>query len=231
MLKSITRLILLGFILLPWSLPLNEAMAETKPKIVYFFGKVYVKAKSDKDWKRVKRKRVLDQEKQIKTAKGSAIHIKHGSKILKISGDTELTLTDLGNPDKPDRIDLKKGAVWAKIPPMTKKTKKRKKRRRFFLRTRSATMGIRGTRFSVHAAGEKTLTCVCEGEVEVKTKGKVYQVAKGQGLDLHKKDSETVDYAAWLPEGVATAEFKKKAMNDHRYGQCLDCHSKSKAYY
>jgi hypothetical protein len=100
----------------------------------------------------------------------------NGSKAMVRHGNLVLDFMDY----KQDKVELISGAMSVFVKPQ-------KKKREFNIKTKTAIMGVRGTKFWLKQdeAKKEAYLCVCEGKVEVtsrKTKKKV-MVAKDQ--DIH----------------------------------------------
>lgn len=66
-------------------------------------------------------------------------------------------------------------------------THKEKGASKFEIKTRNATMGIRGTKFYVEESPDDSYLCVCEGIVEIKNQAYTTQVEKNE--DIHTKQN------------------------------------------
>lgn len=68
-------------------------------------------------------------------------------------------------------------------------------KRSFKVKTATATMGVRGTKFFVEANPDKTYLCVCEGKVEARHidgNMKSAMVAAGDDLDIRKDGDKLI---------------------------------------
>lgn len=106
------------------------------------------------------------------------VKFKDGSKsILK---DGEITIQE--SKMKSTKINLLKGLLSSVIDP--------KKKTKFLVKTKSGTLGVRGTKFLVQESDLETYLCVCEGEVEASNKFAKVSVNPGEDvhLSLESKD-------------------------------------------
>lgn len=108
---------------------------------------------------------------------GSRSLLRNG--VMKISGNSS---------EKETIIDLAKGVLFAS---------KNKSKKSLTVKTKYASMGVRGTKFYVKEDAEETYLCVCEGSVEIKNSSTSKIVNKNE--DVHVKKE---------------AEFKKAPAND-----------------
>ena len=99
---------------------------------------------------------------KIITHENTAVRILLTDKIaMQLGPNTEITLTHPAVRDT--RVSLKQGNLMSSVHPLGK-------RPRFEVRTRSASMGVRGTTFFVSESPTKpTFVCICHGTVAVKT--------------------------------------------------------------
>lgn len=105
---------------------------------------------------------------QFKTIYGSVILLKDG----------ELKLTDLQK--KSSKVELVKGEFFHYM--------KEKSKRNFSVKTKSAVMGIRGTKYYISEKQDESYLCVCEGVVEAKRGDETQLISKNE--DLHVKDGQ-----------------------------------------
>lgn len=137
----------------------------------------------------------------------SKINIKAGDKIsvqkksiaiisldnldkIKLSENTEVVIEAINKPVKSKnnltKIFLKSGSVFSKV------SSRNGKSRNFKLRTKSASMGVRGTEFFTAygrkniGAGNDQWMCVKEGSVEVSNSNQKVLVKEGEGIFITK---------------------------------------------
>lgn len=104
---------------------------------------------------------------QVKSSRGSTLLIRNGSIILdKFNNKTTV-------------IQLLKGKFFHFLDT-------RKNKRNFIIKTKTASLGVRGTKYMVEATDEKTYLCVCEGKVAIKsnTTKRLYLTKKGEDIDI-----------------------------------------------
>ena len=114
---------------------------------------------------------------QLTYEDGSRSLLRNGK--MKIAGDSS---------DKETIIELAQGILFAS---------KNKSQKSFSVKTKSASMGVRGTKFYVEEKADETYLCVCEGSVEIKNAISSQLVNKNE--DAHVKEN---------------TEFKKTPAND-----------------
>lgn len=88
-----------------------------------------------------------------------------------------------------NEIELLNGSLYAKVKPIN--DKKLRKFDKLVIKTRTASMGVRGTRFFITEEKESSYLCVCEGVVEARTlSGKSLLVNKNEDLKIFNVDDE-----------------------------------------
>lgn len=104
---------------------------------------------------------------QVKSSKGSTFLVRDGSLVIK-KFQKKLTV-----------VQLLKGKFYHFLD--TKKNK-----RSFIVKTKNASLGVRGTKYMVEATDEKSYLCVCEGVVAIKSNltKKLYQTKAGEDIDI-----------------------------------------------
>ena len=127
----------------------------------------------------------------IRTADGKILRFSEG--IAKYEG--------------PSLIDLLKGKLFAFIRDVPNKGKE------FQVRTRTAAMGVRGTKFLVLEDEKESYLCVCEGVVEAKKKSEPNKpVDVAAGFDLSIQESKPLGSPTKASEimwDIATKGFKE----------------------
>jgi hypothetical protein len=131
---------------------------------------------------------------KIKTGKNAMaiLSVKPGAKI-KIKSNTRLVINKPKTKNKTtlNSYILKAGEIFIKA--------QRTKKNRYSVRSRSATMRVRGTNFFVSSSKETLWMCVNEGSVEVIIKnivGKVL-VNEGEGVNISKNTLPEVKKYDW----------------------------------
>jgi hypothetical protein len=193
-------------------------------KILIIKGTVKYRLPKVRDWKEAEKGMTLLEGTHIKTYSKSIVRIKHGDTTMNVSPKTIITLgPETLTKKKPNSIRLLKGFLWAKT-----NKKDKKKNNTFNVKTKSAVMGVRGTQFAVsHSKHDGSLTCVCEGSVEITQKEKSNIISRGAGLETYKdKGQTTKNYMSLMKKGVPKKSFYKLVKKDHRYKNCLYCHKK-----
>jgi hypothetical protein len=116
----------------------------------------------------------LAEGQTVRAGKASAalLALDDGSKV-KLNSETELRLDRLRGGTE---LELKAGAVFSQV-----EKQPAGKQAAFRIRTKTAVMGVRGTRFYT-AAGRDIWMCVNEGRVEVESQGKSLMVQEGEGI-------------------------------------------------
>lgn len=155
-------------------------------QILYLKGSVKTGAKDQ--FKTAILQQKLKEGDWVVTGKdGSVILGLGGESRLKLKENTEIQLTDTAK----NLIDLKLGSVFSKIRKL--ENPDQKSEIKFRIRTRTATMGVRGTQFfTAYGEGKKqeddVWMCVQEGVVEVEKSGvKPVIVNEGFGVFVPKE--------------------------------------------
>ncbi len=104
---------------------------------------------------------------QIKSHRGSTFLIRNGSMTLN-KYNKKVTV-----------ISLLKGKFFHFLD--TKKNK-----RSFIIKSKTASLGVRGTKYMVEASDDNTYLCVCEGKVAIKSNlsKKLYMTKAGEDIDI-----------------------------------------------
>ena len=104
---------------------------------------------------------------QVKSSGGSTFLIRNGELTIK-KFEKKVTV-----------VHLLKGKFFHYLDTKTKK-------RSFIVKTKTASLGVRGTKYMVEATDDKTYLCVCEGRVAIKSNlsKKLYTASKGEDIDV-----------------------------------------------
>ena len=132
----------------------------------------------------------------LQTGSGSWVIVDLGDAArIKVGDESTVTLRRLGSEIS---VELKKGRLYSDVQPKKVKT--------FVVHTKSAVMGVRGTKFFA-AAGDNLWMCVKEGKVEVELYDKPIEglkrvlVPEGKGVFLRQGRSLTSPQSyAWTKE-------------------------------
>lgn len=121
----------------------------------------------------------VSQGSRVKTGKKGHAVVELGTgREIKLDPSTSIRVARVTSKKKPITINLDRGGMIAKI-------KKGRKGKGFVIRTKSATMGVRGTHFYAAVAKKKDVwMCVNEGSVEIKDNksGQKVVVPEGKGV-------------------------------------------------
>jgi hypothetical protein len=129
---------------------------------------------------------------QVKLEHGEVILIKNGEFIVK--GDQNIKTNST-------IIQLLRGKMFIHVD------KKNKDKRKFILHTKSATMGVRGTKFFVTEDNKQSYLCVCEGSVSIQNKSLTRLITKGQDVFATPTGNLKVHKASKVMWKVATEAF------------------------
>jgi hypothetical protein len=164
LMKSSRARLLLVFILIFGALP--DIAEGAQGKIAYSKGLVTVDAKP------VALGQVVNEGQAVKTGEASIalVRLDDGS-MLKLNANSELILD-------PGGVRLQSGGVFSEV--------QKKKTTHFYVRTKSVTMGVRGTRFFTAYGkegknGPDVWMCVEDGQVAVETPGNTKSVVVNPG--------------------------------------------------
>ena len=171
MMKLVTILIQLALFIFSAKVLAEEA------KIILLKGEVTSSGKrlSKNDWIKEGQEVVAVGKKsfaQLKFKSGSTVLIKDGKIILKVM------------KSKQNLVYLIKGTLFA--------NKESDAKNKFNVKTKSASMAVRGTKFYLFEDA-KTYLCVCSGTVAIKNKNKVNIKKKGDAIEgeiVDKKKDE-----------------------------------------
>ena len=171
-------------------------------KAVFIKGEVLIKGSNNK-FIRLKKNQDVNLGDMIRTKTKSiaVLALKSGSK-LKLNENSAITLRTEKTAKKPESLFLNKGSVFISVlkTHLTKKTKKTKKTKiKLVLKTRSAAMGVRGTKFfasfgkQANKSKRKDLwMCVNSGLVEVRTTHTKKSILVKAGEGVHVKEGTEV---------------------------------------
>lgn len=150
--KGLTLLIL---ILLSFS-----TFAEEKGNLVYFKGTVHLRKKGQKNYKEVEKGMTINSGDVVKTGSDGLAIVKSPELTIKVMKSTKLKVYFKKN-DKTSAWITKGGAVFNLM-----KSKLKKPHERLQVRTRSASIGVRGTVFMAYSGQEKnSILSVQSGKV------------------------------------------------------------------
>ncbi len=108
---------------------------------------------------------------RVEVGTGGLVVLKNTQETIKLTENSVLVPSTL-NVQGESVVDLLRGGLVAHV-----------NKKAFKVRTRTASMGVRGTRFFVSEVGKDLWMCVKEGEVEVKgIKGETRSVTAGKGV-------------------------------------------------
>jgi ferric-dicitrate binding protein FerR (iron transport regulator) len=166
--------------------------------IVYFKGEVLLKGK-DNSFKRVNKGQVVALGDMIRTKQNSiaVIALKSGSKV-KLNANSAITIKAELTKKKPEKLFLNSGSVFISVLKrvVNKDTKSKVK---LLLKTRSASMGVRGTQFFASFGKQKDQSkrkdlwmCVNEGLVLIKTNKSKKAILVKAGEGVHVKEGTDV---------------------------------------
>ncbi len=188
-------------------------------KIASVKGEAFLK-KDGGEWKPLKKRMKISAGDWIKTGEKSRVKIKYGKSIILVAGDTTINLEKLAGKEEDDSVVyLLGGFIWSKIK------KYRKKGENISFRTKTSVAGIRGTQFSLFQSGDKTIACVCEGEITIKSNNKSYNVTQGRGLIVDPISGATEnDYSPYIHKGVFNEQFQTVVKKESSFNQCIACH-------
>ena len=104
---------------------------------------------------------------QVKSSEGSTFLVRNGELLIK-KFEKKLTV-----------VHLLKGKFFHYLDT-------KKKKRSFIVKTKTASLGVRGTKYMVEAEDDKTYLCVCEGKVAIKSNlsKKLYTTSAGEDIDI-----------------------------------------------
>jgi hypothetical protein len=138
---------------------------------------------------------------QIKLEYGEVVLIKGGKFVIKGEKESLKAKTV---------IQLLKGKMFIHV----NKLRNKKNNRNFELQTKSAIMGVRGTKFFVTEDDEQSYLCVCEGLVSISNSNSKKLVKKGQDVFANKSSELKVSKANSIMWKVAVETFKE--MNEYQ---------------
>ncbi|BDA80515.1 hypothetical protein LPTSP3_g34450 [Leptospira kobayashii] len=190
----------------------------------YVKGKVSVLSADDtaKLWKTFKVNDVLKPGDTIQTGNGSKVDLVFKETEFRIQPNSSFTLKEWNPKQQISKGYLEKGAAWFKVKDFKKG---------FEVVSPTTTAGVRGTAFGVYyeEKDKKTLTCVCEGKVDVN--GKVFSQGTSGTVTLGSDQIESNDYKDLIAKsekkgfpGGATVQFEKKLKESPLLTSCLSCH-------
>ena len=136
------------------------------------------------------------RDRLVASGKGSFFVVKYddGSRFLVKEGD--LIIEKLKK--KSSELSLQKGTILSFVQPRQSRT--------LTINTRTASLGVRGTKFWASESPEETYLCVCEGSVEVNNKNGSLLVSANEDLRVKSQDQK----------------LKKSLANDFMWNMAVD---------
>ena len=152
-------------------------------------------------------KKVVSKGQQLKTGdrlsssgKGNFFVVKYDDGSRFLVKDGELTIDKLQG--KSTEIGLLRGTFLSFVEPKSKN--------QLSIKTRTASLGVRGTKFWVTESPKETYLCVCEGEVEIANDTGSVIVEKNEDIRVssrgHKLKKSLATNVMW---GMAIGDFKE----------------------
>ena len=143
----------------------------------------------------------------MKVREGSTLHARgersfvivefsNGSKMMVRDGKLKVKLYKNTSPI----MELVRGKVFTSVVHEEDKS--------FFIRTKSSTMGVRGTEFYI-SEETKSYLCVCDGSVIVENQNGRKEVSRGEEVYATKKSSLDIQSATKKNWMLAVKEFKR----------------------
>lgn len=212
--RMLKNLILSTFLLFIYLSTGSSLLAEPFAKVVYVDGDPTIFRKLKKY--PIKKGDLIHFGDRITTSKDEKVTIEdgEGNKIYILS-DSKLSTPKQKTKDQV--YEHEQGSLWFKLQPVQKEAS-------FTVRTPSAVVGVRGTKFITMIFDDKTTDlCVCEGEVAFEVGG-VKKIAKtGQGI--------TGKPGAKMPDAIFNNQsFIRQKRRLSRKPVCMNCHSGGGGY-
>lgn len=125
-------------------------------------------------------KLIKDQIIEAKTTKSFfVVEYSDGTRIMIKDGKFKMGVISTNN----NEIELMSGTIYAKVKPS--KNKKLKEFEKLIIKTRTASMGVRGTMFYITQEVDNSYLCVCEGIVETRNlKGESILVNENEDIKV-----------------------------------------------
>lgn len=214
----------LSFQLLFLLLFLNTVFTHAKAdsvsvKIHQLSGKAYFEGKPISEGDVISRPGVLrvKGEKNKKYQDGAFLDLKFSDGSLFRLNEGEIKIHALTSSKK--AIYLNYGGLYGYVHPQ-ENGKQKKKKNSYFIRTKKATMGVRGTKFWLLEDAQSTYLCVCEGVVDMKKNKNTKVLKPGQDihayLDKDLENPQTAPDKMWKMATEAFAKMNMPLVNDPR---------------
>lgn len=198
---------------------ISNTHAQTIGKVLFSKGDVFFKKSKDSKAVPAKKGSTFSDKSIFKTGKGSlaVLSLNSGSKI-KVNQNSQIIVSK-------EAAGLTKGSSFFEI--LKSKVRKNKKIK-YRVKTKHASMGVRGTQFFVSLGNKNdSWMCVNEGLVEVKSKdNKTVLVKEGEGVKVSKSVSDPkplpwTKRLNWEMEGNLK-EIENKVNIEDAYQDLLD---------
>lgn len=172
--QGLSKLILIGIFI--------SSIAFANTKVIYLKGDATVNNEKLKVNKELKIGQI------IKTGDKSLVILKVNKLMkVKINQNSSFEIKEMNVKKRKASLFLKAGSVFLDV--------QKNEKNRINLKTKSAVMGVRGTKFFTaygkenKDADDDLWMCVKQGKVEIKTKGKSVIVNEGEGVFVEKGNS------------------------------------------
>lgn len=161
-----------------------------------------LKGKVSYDGEEIKEGDLLDSGAYLEVGKKSFAFIKFDNGNQVLLKDGKLKLENKVRKEKGDKtiLSLVRGMIFSYKP--------KKSKHRLFIKTKTAAMGVRGTKFFVQEDEKETYLCVCTGQVSVNNGLEKILVNKNEDVHIKKKQSLKKTKANKMMMNMAWDGFK-----------------------
>ncbi|MEX1099358.1 MAG: FecR family protein, partial [Bacteriovoracaceae bacterium] len=148
----------------------SSALAAPSAKVVMTRGEVTKLKPGERDASPVKRGEVLPEDTSVLTGEKSVVRLRFADNSTMNLGPKSKVVISKMPEQKPNMINLLTGAIKAEVD----KKENEKKKTKMIIKTRSAVMGVRGTKFQAvyNAQNKNTSLVTIEGKVAMVKKEK-----------------------------------------------------------
>lgn len=197
-------------------------------RIVRLLGKARVKSAPDSgrspNWRPLKIGATIRNGDLVETGPGSRLIIQHRGTQIRLAARTQTRVDNLLDRTRESRVHLQKGFAWFKV-------NGKQQPRGFRVSTPTAIASVRGTKFSLAETDRGTLSCVCEGVVDMRSSdgsavgNKTEAVATGASHTYNEDGSRLAkDFTGYFRGLKSDRSFQSQILKDNRLNYCKTCH-------
>lgn len=201
-----------------------EARA-SEARVVRLVGKARIKSTApgsgEGGWRPLKIGQMVQNGDLLETGPASQLIVQHGATQIRLGARTQSRVDNLLDRKRQSQVHLQKGFAWFKV-------NGKQQPRGFRVTTPTAIAGVRGTMFSLVESDKGTLSCTCEGVVDMQSAVGNRQVSAVPAGDSYTYGSDgsqqAKDFRSYFRGLKADRSFQSQILKDSRLNSCKGCH-------